>query len=90
MLNDHCHQVSTPLQSIIIILIIIIIIIIIIMYTKPGLVWGNLKFCFGISGHPASGWRVAVPAHRESMWSFGGRDFSGAGCGLYVYECVGL
>jgi hypothetical protein len=51
---------------------------------------GNLKFCFGIGGYPASGWRVAVLAHRESMWSFGGRGFSGAGSGLYVYECVGL
>jgi hypothetical protein len=51
---------------------------------------GNLKFWFGIGGYPASGWRVAVPAHRESMWSFGGRGLSGAGSGLYVYECVGV
>jgi hypothetical protein len=50
----------------------------------------NLKFCFGIGGYPASGWRVAVPAHRESLWSFDGWGFSGAGSGLYVYECVGL
>jgi hypothetical protein len=51
---------------------------------------GNLKFCFGIGGYPASGWRVAVPAHRESMWSFGGWGFSGAGSGLYVCGCVGV
>jgi hypothetical protein len=50
----------------------------------------NLKFCFGIGGYPASGWRFAVPTHRDSMWSFGGRGFLGDGSGLYVYECVGV
>jgi hypothetical protein len=57
---------------------------------ESGFGLGDLNFCFGTGGYPTSGWRVAVPAHRESMWSFGGRCFPGAGSGLYVYECVGL
>jgi hypothetical protein len=57
---------------------------------ETGFGLGDSKFCFGIEGYPASGWRVAVLAHRESMWSFGGRGFQGVGSGLYVYDCVGV
>jgi hypothetical protein len=57
---------------------------------ETGFGLGDLKFCFGIGGYPASGCRVAVPVHRESMWSFGGRGFWGAGSGWYVCECVGV